>query len=203
MRIHRSLPRSFAALAAAAALALAALGCTDTLGGDGGGDGTGDTRAETQLNVLTLRDGVEPAQTETSFWAVRGEQAEGSMELSNGEDYVRLRLDDNTLLARPDGRPFLNGDSVLITIRVVNADQLLFELQPEGLRFNPLDPAELRIRYLDAAELDAGATDDDEINIWRQPTLGDLFERLGTARFKSEGELRADLNGFSRYAVAY
>jgi hypothetical protein len=199
MRIQRS----FTAFAAAAALALAALGCNDTLGGDGGGDGTGDTRAETQLNVLTLRDGVEPAETETSFWAVRGEQAEGSLELSNGEDYVRLRLDDASLLTRPDGTPFLNGDSVLITIRVVNEDQLLFELQPEGLRFNPLDPAELRIRYLDAAELNAGTADEDRLDIWRQPTLGDLFERLGTARFKSEGEVRADLHGFSRYAVAY
>jgi hypothetical protein len=202
MRIHRSL----AALAAAATLALAALGCDDPAGGN-----TGDTREETQLNVMTLREGVAPAETEASFWAVQGEQAEGRLELTNGEDYLRLRLDQNSLLTRPNGTPVLPGDSVLITIRVVVADKLLFQLEPEGLRFNPLDPAELRIRYLDVEkDLDGdGQVDDDEadvetrLSVWRQPTLGQLFERLGTARLQAEGELRAELTGFSRYAVAY
>ena len=58
-------------------------------------------------------------------------------------DLIRFRLRENSLLARPDGRPIKNGETVLITLRLVDPVKLIVDFQPAGLRFNPRDPADL------------------------------------------------------------
>ncbi|HEU4698678.1 MAG TPA: hypothetical protein VFS40_05825 [Gemmatimonadales bacterium] len=183
------------------------LACSD----DGTGpDGT--TREPGQLNVVRVSPGAPAAaETEVTFWAVAGVSMDTALHLVNGKDYARFKLGSNSLLARPNGVPFLKGDSVEITLRVVDPQQILFELEPSGLKFNPADMAELRIRYEPAEDdfnHDGRQDENDEqirqqLHIWRQEVVGQLFERLGTVRFDGEQELRAKLIGFSRYAVAY
>jgi hypothetical protein len=120
-------------------------------------------------------------------------------------------VDAEALLTRPDGTPFADGDSVLITVRVADPDLLLFEFQPAGLRFNPDRPAELKIHYNhadDDLDEDGDVDLEDEtleltIGIWRQENDGDPFERLGSLLFDELEEIEAELQGFSRYALAY
>jgi hypothetical protein len=120
-------------------------------------------------------------------------------------------VDAPSLLSYPDGTPFAVDDSVLITVRVVDPAQLLFELEPTGLRFNPQEPAELKIHYDHADDDldDDGDVDseDDEIErtlaIWRQESPGDPFVRLGSLLIEDLEEIEAELEGFSRYALAY
>jgi hypothetical protein len=202
-RLPRSTTVTAALLAGAAALAL---GCSDSTGTDG------TDRAPDQLNVVTLRsDAPAPAQSELTFWAKAGVSQDTALKFSTGEDYARFKLGTHSLLARPDGTPILPGDSVQITIRIVDPAKVLFEMQPAGLKFNPVDMAELRIRY-DQADDDFDhngqhdAQDDrirQELSIWRQETLGAVFEKLGVVRIDTDSELRAQLSGFSRYAIAY
>jgi hypothetical protein len=100
---------------------------------------------------------------------------------------------------------------VLITMRVTDPQRILIEFEPSGLRFDPEEPAELEIRYANADEDFDNDGDEDEddaeiervLGIWRQPSLGAPFVRLGTVRIEDLKELEARLLGFSRLAIAY
>jgi hypothetical protein len=187
-----------------------ALACSDSSGPDG-------TKPPSELTVLRLAPTSPPLfNPEVSFWAVRGQDRETRIFFQNaeggaGEEYLRLRVDAPTLLSYPDGTPFALDDSVQITVRVVDPTQLLFELEPSGLRFNPADPAELKIHY-DQADDDLDEDGDVDVedenlertlSIWRQESPGDPFVRLGSLVVEDLEEVEAELEGFSRYALAY
>lgn len=129
----------------------------------------------------------------------------------NTEDFVRLKLDGQSLLNYPDGTPFQNGDTVTITLAWVGSDSILFHLEPTGLTFDPGHEAELKIEYDEAGsdlnqDGQTNAQDDQieqEIDIWRQPTLADPYTKVGTAKIEDVNEIEAKLTGFSRYAIAY
>jgi hypothetical protein len=194
-----------------------ALACSDSGGPDDGGDDT--VKPPSDLTILRLAEGSPSLfSTEVSFYAVRGENREGEISFVDdahpgepGEKYLELRVDAEALSARPDGTPIGDGDSVLITVRVVDPARLLFQFEPAGLTFNPSRPAELRIHYNhadDDLDEDGDVDVDDEtleltIGIWRQENDGDPFERLGSLLVDNLEEVEAELGGFSRYALAY
>ena len=207
MRINRLLPLS--------ALVAIAAACADT-----SGDGGDNTVPPGQLNFIRLPPTAPTLCADTvRFWAKRGVGIEGALVFPepgddcNGstEDFVRLKLDAQSLLAYPNGTLFQPGDSVLITLAWVGNDSILVHLEPTGLLFDPAHPAELKIEYAEThGDLDDDGdvdTDDDsieqQIDIWRQPTLVDNYTRVGTAKFEDTDEIEAELNGFSRYALAY
>jgi len=177
----------------------------------------GGSKPPAELNVVHVAAASTPLfNTTVSFYAKRGENREGSLSFQDasggeGEEYVRLRIDANTLLALPNGDPIVPGDSVLITLSVVDQSQMLFDLQPTGLKFSPADPAELKIHYdhADGDINDDGVSNgvDDALErtlaIWRQENPGDPFVRLTSALTIEIDEAKADLTGFSRYALAY
>jgi len=180
-------------------------------------DSPGSERPPAELSVARLSPDAPPLESSTvSFWAVKGEQAEQKLYFlddqgQRGEEYLSLKLDDESLLSRPDGSAIAEGDSVLITITVEDPALLLFELQPSGLKFSPADPAELKIRYAHADDdlNEDGTVDGEEdhiesiLGIWRQELPGDPFIRLGSVKVEGQEELEAELTGFSRYAIAY
>lgn len=154
------------------------------------------------------------AASEVSFWAVKGEDADVEIRYqplpgqSSGERCLRFRLDDDSLLRHPDGRAIRQGDSVRITIRVVDYEQFHFEFSPAGLRFDPAEPAELRVSYqfadpdFNGDGVVDGRDEDFEFGFWRQERAGRRWERIGSARLHDLEEVRADLDGFTRYALA-
>jgi hypothetical protein len=174
-------------------------------------------RDPTALNILQLAQNAPPLwNTQASFYAVRGEDREVRLFFQDslggqGEKYLRLRIDRASLLTRPDGTPFAVGDSILITVTVVDLQQILFDLQPSGLRFDPAEPAELDIEYGHAGDDldkdgDVDAEDDrieTELAIWRQEVAGGVFEQLGSVKFEDLREIEVLLTGFTRYAIAY
>lgn len=196
-----------------AALAASVLSCSDS----GEPNGNDASKPPSDLTILRLsEDSPALFNPAASFYAVRGQNREARIFFDDGQgregdEYLRLLLDDASLLARPDGTGFADGDSVLITIRVVDPARALFELAPSGLRLNPQDPARLRIRYqkLDDDLNADGKVDVDDVElestlaIWRQETPGDPFVRLGSVLLKDLDEVEATLEGFSRYALAY
>ena len=190
--------------------------------GCGDSDGSGpnpppEQRPPAALNILRLAQNSPPVFNPVeSFWAKKGEDAEARIYFQDavggqGEEYLRLRIDDISLETLPNGTPIAIGDSVFITIRSVDPTQILFELEPTGLRFNPLKPAELDIKYQHADDdfNEDGVVDlrDDDIEailaIWRQENPGDDFVRVGSLVIDSIEEIDAELVGFSRYAIAY
>lgn len=150
------------------------------------------------------------AATEVSFWAVRGENREVRIAYVNGYDCLRFKVPGDALLAYPDGRRFRDGDSVRITIRQAVAGTFNFDFQPAGLRFASDDAAELRISYAyrdrdtdgDGDVDDADRLEFEDAAIWKQEVEGAPWTRIGTARLHDAEEMRAEIEGFTKYAMA-
>ena len=182
------------------------------------GDATGpDTRPPSALNILRLAASAPPLEeNEISFYAVRGQGREGIMYFQDsqggrGEEYLRLKFDGESLLNGADGTPVAVGDSVLITVRVVDPTRVQFEFEPSGIVFNPLHMPELRIRY-DEADHDfnedgqqdaADAQIETELSLWRQEVVGTPYLKLPSTLVIDLDEVEGLLPGFSRYAIAY
>ncbi len=207
MTVLRTTPRLLATLLLAVGLA----SCGESTAPGGG------TRPPAQLRIIELAVNAPPLEADSvSFVATKGQGAEQRINflLPGGEreEYLRFTLDGASLLARPDGTPIANGDTVHITLKVVDPRKVLFEFRPEGLKFDPAHPAKLRIDYgeankdynQDGIEGDAGdQVAENQFAIWRQPRVGDDFIQLGSFLSKDLEEIEAELTGFSRYAIAY
>ena len=119
-----------------------------------------------------------------------------------------INLAGNALWKRPDGTVVQKGDSVLITITVVDPKQFNFRFEPSGLQFRADKPAELRISYKWADRDFNGDGDEDNddarfnFGIWKQETDASDWIRIGTVKDADLEELRADIRGFTRYAIA-
>ena len=191
-----------------------ALACSNS-----GGPDDDDTRPPSDLTILRLSDDSPPLFNPVeSFYAVRGDNREVRIFFEDeddpgeaGDEYLRFEVDNDALLAYPDGTPFVEDDSVLITVRVVDPARLLFEFEPAGLTFSPDRPAELKIHY-DKADDDLDEDGDVDLeddaleltlSIWRQEADDDPFVRLGSLLIDDLEEIDAELTGFSRYALAY
>lgn len=190
---------------------VAGSGCSDSTSPNG------SSRSPAEFRPLRL-DQTSPAifNPEQSFYAVQGQDRELRISFQDalgaeGEEFLRLRVRPGSLLARPDGSPILAGDSVLITVRIVDPAKILFEMEPTGLTFSQVEPAELKIQY-DHADHDLN--EDGTVNsvdvelktqlaIWRQETLTGPFVRLGSVNEVTLEEINADVFGFSRYAISY
>ena len=131
------------------ALAVAAAACAESTGNGGG----------TALNFLQL-DANAPALCNDSAgaWFIKdssGAEQEialtfpetGSTCAGSTHDFLRLRIKGSSLQRHPDSTLIDNGDSVFISVKWVGSDSILFDLQPTGLLFDHLDPAELKIEY--------------------------------------------------------
>ena len=210
--------RNWSAVFAAAALAAAVGGCSDSSAPDPSvPSAPGDVKISTDLGIVRRSPAINGfVDTVVTFYAVRGQEREGKIfflapDGGIGEEFVRLKVGAATLLARPDGTPVAQGDSVLITMRVVDPALLLVEFQPSGLQFNPNEPAELEMKFGEADDdLNGDGMHDSEdealvssLGIWRQELPGLPFVRLDSSLFTSLTSCDAKITGFTRYALAY
>lgn len=201
-------------------LATFALACSaDSSGGGGTGPGSGDsTVAEESLHFLrpALTAPAFAGRTQ-SFWAVRGERREIRLMYQpeagqvDSFEFVRFRIDDNTLVKDSAGNPLAVGDSVLITLTLSDTLRMIVEFQPSGLQFDPANPARLWIKFGEAdpdLNEDGAVTPADStvlltMKIWRLEQTGQPWTRMPSFVNTMEQEVEADLFGFTRYAVAY
>ena len=202
-------------LGAAVAVALVAAplaGCGSDSTGPSGEKPTGD------LHFLRPAPDAPPlANPQLTFTATRGVRTEQVIYYrprageSDSSEFLRFRVDDGSLDRRPDGTPIANGESVLITITVVDAARLIVDFQPSGLRFAADRPARLHIHF---AEADHDFNDDGvvngtdaelerELSIWRQERDGDPWTKEPSLVETELDEVEADILGFTHYAVAY
>jgi len=163
-------------------------------------------KPESELEFVPIRATAPPLETtDTSFWAVKGEEREieirfqGQGGSGTGSKFLEFTVPDNSLLRYPDGRLFQEGDSVEIRL-IVDAGLYVVDFEPSGLRFNPSDPAEL--------ELDYGETEDDfllregEFDAWRQEISSQPWELVASVQLEDLDEVEVLILGFTRYALA-
>ncbi len=202
---RRSIP-----LLLALALAAAIPAC------DGSLSGPGKQVSEDELVFARATPGAPPLERyQVSFWAVAGEGREVEIDYAavgryDGDECLEFKVPGNALLFHPDGRRVQRGDSVLITIRVVDPILFNFEFSPSGLRFDPEHPAEMRVfsKWVDRDVNGDGRVDDEDeeldenFAIWKQEAPGQDWFRIGTVRRKDVDEFRAEITGFTKYALA-
>ena len=207
----RSVLRFFTALRVltAAGIAAVAVSCGDSTGPT-------DERPASELNFLRpAANAPEFADTTVTFYAKRGEDRQVRIRYAVApgqfEEFVRFRVRDDALLARPDGRTIAQGDSLLITVRGVDFARLIVEFQPSGLRFSPSEPAELTFKYNHTdPDLDGdGDVDADDLvfetllSVWRQEAPGQPWFKVVSKVEIGIDEIEADITGFTGYALAY
>lgn len=189
---------------------LATAGCDDPVR-----SGT-ETRPESELVFLRTTPDAPPLERQTvSFVARKGENAVAEIRYVRTEQYdegkcLEFRVPGDALLRYPDGRSFQKGDSVRITITVVDPARFIFRFEPSGLKFSPERPAEMRVsyRWADRDHNGDGVVDErdrpveESFAVWHQEREGLPWSRIATARLKDLQEVRAELRGFSKYALA-
>ena len=184
-------------------LALLTAACGDTT------DPIDDGATDEQLNFVRFASSGAVAERTKSFWAVRGEERELEIDYANGEDFLEFEVKDETLLRRPNGTAFAEGDSVLITVTLDPENRIVLDFQPSGLVFNPAEPARLKISYRqgdDDIDDDGDHDDEDErleqrLRIWQRELPGQPWMPLATLRL-DEDDLEARIFGFTGFAMA-
>ncbi|MEP7324558.1 MAG: hypothetical protein ABI836_01300 [Gemmatimonadota bacterium] len=187
---------------------------------DGTNPNDGGPRPADSLTILTLAQGHPPlAAQSVTFWARYDQDTEGRIDFQTSptetEEYLKFKVPQHSLMRFPDGTAFATGDSVLITITVINADSLYFDFQPHGLKFSRGKPAELTLEYNHAGStIEGDFNDDDQVDaqdalieiqlkVWVQETPGGLFAPLTGILEVEFDEVQAEISGFSRFALAY
>ncbi len=194
----------------AGALGLVLLGC---------GDNTGPVGVPAAQLTIVRQDTLAPAllTTQASFWAKVGDGREvrlfyqGAAPGDTGEEYLRFEVPGDALYRKPDGTAFLPGDSILITVTVLDPARFHYQFEPSGLRFSPDHPARLKIEYFDCDHdfngdgvIDAeDARIEGLLGIWERSGPGAAWFRLGGVQFEELDELDANIPSFTEHAVAW
>jgi len=152
-----------------------------------------------------------------SFWAKVGDGREltlhyqGATPAERGEEFLRLEVPGDALFRWPDGSLFQPGDSVLITVTVVDPAEFVFQFEPSGLAFRSEHPARLKIEYhhgdhdfdRDGDEDAADSEIEQQLDLWHQAQPGGSWRATSAVQFSELDELDANILGFSQYAVAW
>lgn len=175
-------------------------------------------KPEVQLRFLSPAAGATLSRDSVSFWAVAGRGREAGLYFrprAGSTDSVRFllfKIESDTRLRRPDGTLVANGDSIRITIRVLDFSRLITRFEPSGMKFER-DPAELRLDFGNADgdyddDGDDDAADDEKVSsfaIWKQERTGLPWTKL-TSQVEISGNLRevkAEIGSFTNHAVAF
>jgi hypothetical protein len=198
--------------------AVAAIACGQGGSGSAGPGIDSVVQSEDSLTFLQpAPNGPHFGDAMVSFYAVKGQRREARLMYrpltghSDSVEFARFRVDDRSLVNRPDGSPLATGDSILITLTLSDSTRLIAGFEPAGLQFNPSRPARLAIKYGEAdPDLDhngvVNAADSALVatfKIWRQEAPAEPWVSIPSSLSESALEVEADIYGFTRYAVAY
>ncbi|MFN0098776.1 MAG: hypothetical protein ACKVS7_08890 [Gemmatimonadaceae bacterium] len=152
-----------------------------------------------------------------SFYAVAGQSREVFMYYrsrpgrTDSTVFIRFKVSDGALLTRPNGTPFVNGDSILITMTLVDPARFIVRFSPSGLRFDPSDPAELEYNFLEA---DDDLDEDGEITatdstyramlaIWKRENSTAPWIKQASILAGDLDEIEVDVISFTDYIIAW
>jgi hypothetical protein len=198
---------------------LIGVACSSGTGGGAGGPGPNDSAVPQDSLTFLRPDSAAPplADRVVGFWAVRGQNREIRLMYrpysgqSDSVEFARFRVDNTSLVNDSAGHPIAIGDSILITLGVVDTLRLITEFHPSGLVFNPLKPARLWLKF---GECDHDLNHDGVVNaadstllaslrIWKQEQPADPWSLVPSQTNFTSQEVTADILGFTRFAVAY
>ncbi|MCC7001457.1 MAG: hypothetical protein IT357_04805 [Gemmatimonadaceae bacterium] len=178
------------------------------------------TPNDTSLQVNSLApasDAPVIANPVVSFYAVAGDSRQAFMYYrsrpgrTDSTVFIRFRVSNGSLLARPDGSPFADGDSILITMTLIDPEKLIVRFAPSGLQFDPLDPADIKFNFLetdddlddDGAITPADSTFTSMLAIWKRENANEPWFKQASILSTELHEIEADVTGFTEYIIAW
>ena len=190
-------------------------GGSTTTSSTSGTSGSG-TSGDSSITLLTAT-GTSSVNSPTSFYAVQGLDRQGELyyvDPSSGNTarkLLRLRVRAHTQITRPDGTLLAPGDSILITITLIDRLHLIAQFEPAGLRFSGSDPAVLTMWFgetdhdlnHDGIVNAADATITQTFSIFRQAYTGAPWTRIPSTVTAGVDDVVAAIPGFSNYVIAY
>ena len=124
-----------------------------------------------------------------------GSAASDTLRFANGEPFVALRLDEETL--RGATLRGVRVTEVRITLARASHGRFVAEFQPSGLRFNPAAPARITFFHRHSAPRRSPA-----LQLWRRERDDAPWERVGAPVRAGADPFTAPIDGFTKYAVA-
>jgi hypothetical protein len=155
--------------------------------------------------------------SQVSFWAYYDRDTRAQLvyhAIVSATDSVTLvdfTVPAQSLSKLPDGSAISSGDSVLITMSILNPLLLDVRFEPSGLQFSSSKPARLRLGFGNAdPDLNGdGSVDGDDaalaakLSIWQQEDILSPWTELSSTVDADAKVVSADIPGFTNYAVAY
>ena len=184
--------------------------------GPGGGTSNGYGN---QLPTFLTADPTAPSMANPviTFWAVKGINTEVRMFYharpghTDSTTFMWFRIRETSLQSLPDGSGIALGDSVQITVTLVDPVSLKLDFQPSGLRFSPHDSAEIKLSFKETLhDLNGDGVVDHldadilrRLAVWRQELATDPWHPLPSILLSGSFEVAAKIGGFTGYAAAY
>lgn len=184
------------------------------------GCGSDSTEPDTPHEPVVLEVAVGTptlVSSQVSFWAYYDRETRAQIvyhafvSATDSVTLVDFTVPAQSLSRLPDGSAISAGDSVLITMSVLNPLLLDVSFEPSGLRFSSSNPARLRLGFGNAdPDLNQDGTvdaDDDalvaKLHIWQQEDILSPWTELQSTVDVNAKVVSADIPGFTHYAVAY
>jgi hypothetical protein len=125
--------------------------------------------------------------------------------------FAQFRVPSQGLAYRPDGTAIAQGESVQITMTLVDATRGIIEFQPSGLRFSSKNPAVLKVSYEHAnPDLNGdgvvNATDTQlrsQLHIICRESPTSQWFSIPSTNSLELNEVEAPILGFSGYAIDF
>lgn len=168
---------------------------------------SGRSSSQDDPNFLTASPSAPSiANPVISFWAKKGTDRSIRMVYTSrpghndSTTFLYFRVRAQSLVSRADGTPLANGDSVLITVTLVDPVHLKVDFQPSGLRFSQSHPATLKMSYAETAPFSVSPG---VLKIWRRESPLTPWLPLTSQVLEDANEVTTDIGGFTGYAIAY
>lgn len=156
---------------------------------------------------LSAAPGSAPVEP-VSFWAKQGEDRTGEIFAigggsgGNGDRLVRLRVRKDAQIVLPNGTRLAAGDSVLITMQVVDPVTLSTHFEPAGLVFSGKKAAQLTMWY-GRTNASAVPSLEKRLSIFRQESPTEPWTKISSTVARELDEVQANIGGFTNYVIAY
>ncbi|MCC6316105.1 MAG: hypothetical protein IT361_00340 [Gemmatimonadaceae bacterium] len=170
------------------------------------------------VNSLSPAPGAPAiANPVVAFYAKAGDSRQAFMYYrsrpgrSDSTVFIRFRVSKGSLLSRPNGTPFVDGDSILITMTLIDPARLIVRFEPSGLRFAPLDPADIKFNFRETNDDRNGdgvvdgtdATYTSLLSIWKRENVSAPWLKQSSVLAPALHEIEADVTGFTDYIIAW
>jgi hypothetical protein len=156
--------------------------------------------AQQSISFVRHVDGPSLSRQAVSFWAVPGETRTATLGYADGTPLATLTIPQDALRRDASGQLIARGDSIHITMTLLDRKTFAVRFEPAGLRFVQQAPAVLSFNLARAGTKALGSG---SLSMWKQETPESEWTLVPSFVDRSARTLTAHIDGFTVYALSY